>query len=135
MTGWRNNCAKPHRLVHGPTCERPVGSLRRECLDHLLVLGDRPLVRVLKEYVEYFDQARPHQGLAQQTPEFRWLSQTNGTPQQPLAVPATFTRTRPARPRSGRRRGASVAPGRGVGRKLIARPVLNGLHHAYAWAT
>jgi transposase InsO family protein len=41
-------------------CERFIGSLRRECLDHLLVLGERQLIRVLKEYVSYFNRARPH---------------------------------------------------------------------------
>ncbi len=111
-------------------CERFVGSLRRECLDHMLVLDDRQLVRVLKEYTGYFDQVRPHQGLAQQTPETAWRGQANGTgtPRQPAAVPAALTRTRPAH-------GASVAPGQGVGRKLIDRAILNGLHHAYMWAT
>ncbi len=39
-----------------------LGSVRRECLDHILVFGERHLDRVIKEYVEYFDEARPHQG-------------------------------------------------------------------------
>ena len=51
------------------TCERFLGSVRRECLDHLLVLGERHLARVLREYVAYFNRDRPHQGLAQATPE------------------------------------------------------------------
>ena len=34
--------------------------LCRECLDHLLVLGERQLIRFLKEYVSYFNPARPH---------------------------------------------------------------------------
>jgi hypothetical protein len=42
------------------TCERFVGSLRRECLAHVLVIGDRQLVRVLKLYFGHFNQARPH---------------------------------------------------------------------------
>ncbi len=67
-------------------CERFVGSLGRECLDHMLGLGDRQRVRVLKEYSGYFDQARPHQGLAQQTPVRRWLGQANATPRQPPAL-------------------------------------------------
>ena len=49
-------------------CERFVGSLRRECLDHVLVIGVPQLIRLLKEYVSYFNQARPHQGIAQQLP-------------------------------------------------------------------
>ena len=46
-------------------CERFIGGLRRECLDHMLVLGERQLTRVLKECVSYFNPARPHQGIAQ----------------------------------------------------------------------
>jgi putative transposase len=41
-------------------CERFVGSLRRECLDHRLVIGERQLIRVLKGYVSYLNLARPH---------------------------------------------------------------------------
>ncbi len=50
------------------TCERFLGSVRRECLDHVLVLGERHLARVLREYVAYFNRERPHQGLGQATP-------------------------------------------------------------------
>ncbi|MGA3123467.1 MAG: integrase core domain-containing protein [Polyangiaceae bacterium] len=49
-------------------CERFLGALRRECLDHILVLDDRHLHRVVTEYIRYFNAARPHQGLRQQTP-------------------------------------------------------------------
>jgi transposase InsO family protein len=50
------------------TCERFLSSVRRECLDHLLILGEGQLRRVLREYVRYFNDDRPHQGLAQQVP-------------------------------------------------------------------
>ncbi len=50
------------------SCERFLGSVRWECLDHFLILGERHLQRMLMEYVRYFDQARPHQGLGQQIP-------------------------------------------------------------------
>jgi len=50
-------------------CERFLGRVRRECLEHVLVLGARHLRRVLREYVVYFNRERPHQGLGQATPE------------------------------------------------------------------
>jgi transposase InsO family protein len=43
-------------------CERFVGGLRRECLDQVLALGVLQLARILKDYIRYFNQARPHQG-------------------------------------------------------------------------
>jgi hypothetical protein len=49
--------------------ERWVRSVREECLDHLLILNERHLEHVLGEYCQYFNRARPHQGMAQQIPE------------------------------------------------------------------
>ena len=49
-------------------CERFLGGVRRECLDHLLILHEGQLRRVLREYCEYFNAARPHQGLGQAIP-------------------------------------------------------------------
>jgi putative transposase len=50
-------------------CERFLGSVRRECLDHMLVLSEKQLHRVLHAYVKYFNEARPHQGIHQQVPQ------------------------------------------------------------------
>src|SRR6266852_8205319 len=50
-------------------CERFLGSVRRECLDHLFILQEKQLDRVLHAYVQYFNRARPHQGIKQQIPE------------------------------------------------------------------
>jgi putative transposase len=50
-------------------CERFLRSVRQECLDHLLILHEKQLQRVLNQYVVYFNQARPHQGIRQQLPE------------------------------------------------------------------
>lgn len=49
--------------------ERFLGSVRRECLDHLLVMSVAHLRRVVKEYVRYFNTLRPHQGLGQTIPD------------------------------------------------------------------
>jgi putative transposase len=50
-------------------CERFLGSLRRECLDHVNILNERQLWRVVHEYITYFNGARPHQGIRQQRPD------------------------------------------------------------------
>jgi hypothetical protein len=50
-------------------CERLPGSVRRECLDHTLILGEAHLRRVLQEYACYFNRARPHQGIGPRLPQ------------------------------------------------------------------
>ena len=49
--------------------ERFVRTVRKECLDHILVLGDRHLARILREYTRHYNQERPHRGLSLETPE------------------------------------------------------------------
>ena len=44
-----------------------MGTVRHECLDHLLIGGRCHLEYVLKEFVEHYQEARPHQGLDQRT--------------------------------------------------------------------
>lgn len=51
--------------------ERPIGSIRRECLDHVIVLGEAHLRRVLKAYAEWYEQSRTHLALDKDAPEFR----------------------------------------------------------------
>ena len=48
--------------------ERFVGSARREILDHVIVLADRHPFRLVARYKEYFNEARPHQGIGQRIP-------------------------------------------------------------------
>jgi putative transposase len=48
--------------------ERFIGTLRRECLDHLLITGPRHLDVVLREYVQHFNTHRPHRSLDQRPP-------------------------------------------------------------------
>lgn len=48
--------------------ERRVGTARRECPDHLLILNERHLRRVLTAFVAHYNERCPHQGLLQQCP-------------------------------------------------------------------
>ena len=49
-------------------CERVIGTIRRECLDRMLILGRRHLEAVLAEYVEHYNAHRPHRSLGQRAP-------------------------------------------------------------------
>src|SRR3982750_522360 len=51
--------------------ERVIGTLRRECLDPMIVLDERPLLSALREFVDYYNRDRPHRTLGLQTPEVR----------------------------------------------------------------
>jgi transposase InsO family protein len=50
------------------SCERFIGSLRRECLDYILILSEKQLRRFVNDYVQYFNDDRPHQGINQRIP-------------------------------------------------------------------
>ncbi len=48
--------------------ERWIRSVREECVDKLLILNERHLTQVLTTYVDYYNHARPHQGIHQRCP-------------------------------------------------------------------
>ncbi|TFH40335.1 MAG: integrase [Lysobacterales bacterium] len=54
-----------------PYVERVIGSIRRECLDHMIVIDERHLRRVLRKYVDYYHRSRTHLGLEKDCPETR----------------------------------------------------------------
>ena len=54
-----------------PFVERVIGSIRRECLDHVIPLSERHLLRNLREYTEYYNASRAHQSLDGNAPEIR----------------------------------------------------------------
>ena len=51
------------------TCERLIGTLRRELLDRVLILSEQHLRGILTEYQAHYNAARPHQGIAQRVPD------------------------------------------------------------------
>ncbi|MGA2072703.1 MAG: integrase core domain-containing protein, partial [Terriglobia bacterium] len=54
-----------------PFAERLVGSIRRECLDHVIVLGEKHLRRILTSYFAYYLGSRTHLALGKDAPEPR----------------------------------------------------------------
>jgi hypothetical protein len=66
-----------------PYVERLIGSIRRECLDHVIVLGENHLWRILKSYVAYYNGSRTHLSLAKDAPERRLIERRG----QVIALP------------------------------------------------
>jgi putative transposase len=52
-----------------PSLNAGVGTVRRECLDHLLIVGRRQLLHVLHRYIEHYNRRRPHRTLGLLTPQ------------------------------------------------------------------
>ncbi|HKX29542.1 MAG TPA: integrase core domain-containing protein [Blastocatellia bacterium] len=68
-----------------PYSERVIGTLRRECLDHLLIINEDHLRRILRDYLDYYHNCRPHQSLERNSPVPREIDPpTNG---QIIALP------------------------------------------------
>jgi putative transposase len=84
-------------------CARLIGTLRRECLDYLIPLGEEHLRRLLKEWVRHFKRGCPH------------TSRGPDLPERPAGLPAP--------PLSGHRLPSQC--------RVVARSVLGGLHHEF----
>jgi transposase InsO family protein len=70
-------------------CERFLGTVRRECLDHILICSEGHARRVRREYVTFFNPSRPHQGTNQQIPEPLFLPPLpQEAPRQVIGLPA-----------------------------------------------
>jgi putative transposase len=84
-------------------CERLIGSMRRECLDWLILLNERHLRSVLTEWVAHYNHGRPHASLG------------------------------PGLPHPQGEEAREVADGHRLpdGCRVVAKPVLGGLHHEY----
>jgi len=98
MTGLPTPYGAPNASAH---VERVIGTIRRECFEHHVFLSLDHLRRVVEEYLAYYNDARPHQGI-RSIPD--WEADDVAPPPQ-----------RPLRP----------------GDRVLARPVLGGLHHDY----
>ena len=74
--------------IHAPKAnaiaERVIGTLRRECLDHLIVLDEQHLRSVLTEFMRYYNQERPHRTLGLQTPQVKERPTTGSVRSHPV---------------------------------------------------
>ncbi len=61
----------PRSPRQNPYAERVIGAIRRDCLDHVIVLGERHLKRILSEYVSYYNDTRTHLSLDKDAPAGR----------------------------------------------------------------
>jgi len=61
----------PRSPWQNPFCERVIGSIRRDCLDHVIVLNERHLRRILRQYFSYYHTCRTHSSLNKDPPETR----------------------------------------------------------------
>jgi putative transposase len=84
----------PRSPWQNPYCERVIGTLRRDCLDHVIVVGEQHLRRILRKYLEYYHGSRTHLALGKDTPDLRQRESADGE-------------------------------------KVIALPMVGGLHHRY----
>jgi putative transposase len=58
----------PRSPWQNPFAERLIGSVRRECLDHVIVLSEEHLRKTLKAYFRYYNECRPHESLGKNSP-------------------------------------------------------------------
>jgi len=66
--GVREVLTAPRSPWQNPYVERLIGSIRRECLDHVIALNESGLHRVLKSYFEYYERTRTHLSLGKDVP-------------------------------------------------------------------
>jgi transposase InsO family protein len=91
--GIRDRPTAPRSPWQNAYVERLIGSIRRECTDHVIVLGETHLRRIVSLYASYYNEARTHLSLGKDAPI--------GRPIEPFG-------------------------------RVIAEPMVGGLHHRYA---
>ena len=69
--GIREVLTAPRSPWQNPYAERFIGSLRRECLDHIVVFSESSLRHILKAYFEYYEHSRTHLALEKDAPVSR----------------------------------------------------------------
>jgi transposase InsO family protein len=82
--GIRDRPVAPRSPWQNAYVERLIGSIRRECLDHMIVFGEAHLRRILGAYAAYYNEARTHRSLNKDTPFHRAIQCIGAITSQPV---------------------------------------------------
>jgi len=74
--GIRDKPTAPASPWQNGFAERLIGSIRRECVDHFIVLGEEHLLRILRAYARYYNEIRTHWSLDKDAPVSRPVQRT-----------------------------------------------------------
>jgi transposase InsO family protein len=78
VMGIRDRPTAPRSPWQNGYCERLIGSIRRDCLDHVVVFGERHLRHLLRSYANYYNQTRTHLSLNKDAPVSRAIQTVGG---------------------------------------------------------
>jgi transposase InsO family protein len=82
--GIRDKPIAPAAPWQNSVAERLIGSIRRECLDHLVIFSEAHLRRILQSYAEYYNKIRTHRSLDKDAPVFRPVQRIGSIASQPI---------------------------------------------------
>ena len=81
---YRDKPIAPRSPWQNGVAERLIGSIRRDCLDHIIILGEAHLRRVLRVYAGYYNEIRTHRTLQKDTPIHRAIQNTGILKSRPI---------------------------------------------------
>jgi transposase InsO family protein len=82
--GIRDHPIAPRSPWQNAYVERFIGSIRRECLDHLIVFGEAHLRRILRGYAAYYNVSRTHRSLNKDAPLHRAIERLGAVVSRPV---------------------------------------------------
>jgi transposase InsO family protein len=84
LRGIRDKPTAPASPWQNGFAERLIGSTRRKCVDHCIVLGEGHLRRILRSYARYYNDIRTHRSLDKDAPVSRPVQRTGGIRSRPI---------------------------------------------------
>ena len=82
--GIRDKPTAPRSPWQNPYVERLIGTIRRECLDHMIVFGQAHLRRILDKFAAYYNESRIHRSLDKDAPFHRAIERVGAITSQPV---------------------------------------------------